>query len=372
MTDAATLLWTDAAWGASAARAASRFTTVRDAAAARADLGDVGVQFLACAGAVGGAVDDTVWWEPRAYWWARTAEAALTAGDLAAVLARFPDDVLAADGRADAEIPVARCGDYRVRVAAEPLAVPDWELVGPALAAGPAYHAAHVGLVEDTLATLASAVPDTFDAFCRIIRVIGLKPRDAGGYDDFSNPELPGSFVASVRPEPTVLADHFVHELQHNKLSFVEELGALFDDTRPSGRCYSPWRDDHRSPYGVFHGVYVFLGVHDYWRSIDAQDLGADRGAYARDQVARIPLQLDLAVEVLQRQALLTPFGAAILVELAAAVDRVRADTELDPTEVPAYVALEAEGGFERQRAHDDGRPLSVRDAVDEHLARHG
>ncbi len=367
MTDAATLLWTDAAWGASAAHAVDRFVTVRDAVTQRDDLGAARDEFLAIAD----AVDDSVWAEPRPYWWARTAERALADGDLVAALARFPVDVVDATS-VDPTAPIARCGDYRVRVAAEPMAVPDWELVEPALAAGADYHAAHVGLVEDTLATLAGAVPDTFDAFRRIIRVIGLKPRDAGGYDDFSNPELPGSFVASVRPEPTVLADHFVHELQHNKLSFVEELGALFDEGRPSGRCYSPWRDDRRSPYGVFHGVYVFLGVHEYWQHIDAQDLGDERGAYARDQVARIPLQLALAVDVLERHAPLTPFGATILAELAGAVDRVLGDVDVDAADVPAWVALEADGGFVRQCVPDDGRPLSVRDAVDDHLARHG
>jgi hypothetical protein len=122
----------------------------------------------------------------------------------------------------------------------------------------------------------------------------------------------------------------------------------------------------------VFHGVYVFLGVHEYWQCIDAQDLGDDRGAYARDQVARIPLQLALAVDVLERHAALTPFGAAILAELSRAVDHVQAEVTLDPAAIPAFVVREADGGFARQHAHGDGRALSVRDAVDEHLARHG
>ena len=366
MTDAATLLWTDAAFGASAERAESRFATVREAVVHRDDLGAARDQFLVLADAVG----DSVWSEPRPYWWARTAEDALAHDALAAVLARFREDVVDAT-RIESDAARATCGRYQVRVTPEPFAVPDWPLAEPALAAGPSYHAAHVGLVEDTLATLAGAVPGTFDAFTRIIRVIGLKPRDAGGYDDFSNPELPGTFVASVRPDPIVLADHFVHELQHNKLSFVEELGALFDDARPAGRCYSPWRDDHRSPYGVFHGVYVFLGVHEYWVSVDAQDLEGERGAFARDQVARIPLQLALAVDVLERHAPLTAFGADILAELARAVEQVRVETTVDAADVPAYVALEAEGGFARQ-CSPDGRTLSVREAVDEHLARLG
>jgi HEXXH motif-containing protein len=366
VTDVATLLWTDAAFGASAERAAARFAAVRDAVTPRAGLGAARDRFLALAA----DLDDDVWWEPRPYWWARATEVALTDDDaLGAMLARFERDVVGATHAEPGEA-TATCGSYRVRVTPEPLAVPDWPLATPAVEAGDAYHAAHVGLVEATLETLAAAVPATFDAFARVIRVIGLKPRDAGGYDDFSNPELPGSFVASVRPEPTVLADHFVHELQHNRLSFVEELGALFDAAAAPVRCYSPWRDDHRSPYGVFHGVYVFLGVHEYWQHVDAQGLDGDRGAFARDQVARIPLQLGLAIDVLERHAPLTAFGAAILAELSSAVDVVRA-TAVVPDDVPAYVALEAEGGFERQCSVGDGHRLTVRAAVDEHLARH-
>jgi hypothetical protein len=121
----------------------------------------------------------------------------------------------------------------------------------------------------------------------------------------------------------------------------------------------------------VFHGVYVFLGVHEYWTSVDRQDLPGERGAFARDQVARIPLQLGLAVDVLRRQAPLTAFGGAILDELAHAVAQVQASSVADPAGIPAYLALEAEGGFVRQ-CSSDGRALSVRDAVDEHRTRHG
>ena len=73
---------------------------------------------------------------------------------------------------------------------------------------------------------------------------------------------------------------------------------------------------------------------------------------------------------MLERHAALTPFGASILAELASAVEQVRA-VAVDPDGVPAYVALEATGGFEREHAAD-GRALSVCDAVSEHLARHG
>jgi hypothetical protein len=206
--------------------------------------------------------------------------------------------------------------------------------------------------------------------------VIALKPRGAGGYDDFSNPELPGAFIASVVHDPLELADHFIHELQHNRLSFLEEAGPLFAtpscDPSLARGCYSPWRDQPRSLYGVFHGVYVFLAVYRYWRRVhDAGDASADARAYAVDRLLRLPRQLALAVAMLERYARLTPFGRALLAQLARDVAAVRADVRSAqlPADAPALRATE-DGGYASER-DADGRPLRVLEALRLHVARH-
>jgi HEXXH motif-containing protein len=284
------------------------------------------------------------------------------------------------DGTAsrDAPVHIRRCaaahaGGHEWWLHPSALAREGWDKAEPASAAGHAYQAAHVDLVERTIESIADFAPDRFDAFHRSIRMFALKPRDQGGFDDFSEPALPGSFVASAVPNHWALADHFIHELQHNRLSFVEECGALLEAGDDATGYYSPWRDNARSLYGVFHGVYVFLGVYAYWRTVhDADAADPARRDYAGDRVVRLPLQLELARRLLERHARLAPLGRGLLDQLGRDIDALRAGAARDghPVDAPAFVATD-DGAFERELSRLDGRPLTVREALAEHAAHH-
>ena len=167
------------------------------------------------------------------------------------------------------------------------------------------------------------------------------------------------------------LADHFIHELQHNRLSCVEEAGPLFEAT-PEG-YYSPWRDKPRGLYGVFHGVFVFIGVHRYWRAVyDSSDISdADRN-YVVDRLLRLPYQLELATTVLRRHAQLTPAGSALLGALSRDVAAIRDAPPPAglPTDAPAWKVRE-DGSYERERSRVDGRLLTVVGSIREHLVLH-
>ncbi len=360
--DAAILLWTDADFEASLLAARDRLEHLRGAVAADPHLGDA--RFVARADEVL-ATPPARWTDPRITWWT------VTACELLDSTPRDADALrrhLAEFGTIDLDVmePRAWCGDYSVVVNPLPFAVPGWDKAEPAVAAGIAFHEAHVPLVEDTLATMRRYAPDDFAAFCSIIRMIGLKPADAGGYDDFSEPLLPGSFIASVVANRFELADHFVHELQHNRLSFVEERGSLFAPEQPGGGFYSPWRSSARSLLGVFHGVYVFVAVHRYWEAVLA-DPSDDVVEYARDRVTRLPVQLTLAVRMLRAHASLSPLGADLLDELAARVDEIAASARRH--DVPAFVAT-PDGRFVRETGAD-GAAITAADALREHVANH-
>lgn len=360
--DAATLLWTDADFEASLLAARDRLERVRMAVAAAGGLDDG--RFVARADHVL-ATPPARWTDPRITWWT------VTACELLDATPRDTDALrrhLTTFGAVDLEAmaPRARCGDYSVVVNPLPFAVPGWDKAEPVVAAGVAFHEAHVPLVEDALATIRRYAPDDFVAFCSIIRMIGLKPADAGGYDDFSEPLLPGSFIASVIPNRFELADHFVHELQHNRLSFVEERGSLFAPDQPGGGYYSPWRSSARSLLGVFHGVYVFVAVHRYWEAVLA-DADDDIAAYARDRVTRLPVQLVLAVRMLRAHASLSPLGADLLDELTARVVNIAATASR--RDVPALVPT-VDGEFVPQLGAD-GAPLTVAAALRDHVEHH-
>jgi HEXXH motif-containing protein len=366
--DAAALLWTDADFEASLLATRARLAAVRAAVAADEVLSSADVAFLSRADEVL-ATPPAEWTDPRLTWWT------VTATELIAATPRDPDALhrhLAEFGAVDLRQmgPTARCDGYSVVVNPTPFALPGWDKSEPAVAAGVAYHEAQVPLVEQTLAAMRRYAPDDFAAFCAIIRMIALKPPHTGGYDDFSEPLLPGSFIASVVANPLEMADHFVHELQHNRLSFVEERGSLFAPDQRAGGYYSPWRDSARSLLGVFHGVYVFIAVYRYWRAV-LDDSPEGVAEYARDRVTRLPVQLAVAVRVLRRYGSLTPLGAALLDELTVHVEAINADSLADGArdDIQAFIATD-DGAYVRETDASNA-PVTVAAALRQHASRH-
>ncbi len=271
------------------------------------------------------------------------------------------------------ECPVARVDGYTVPLHPHAFHVPGLAVGAPAVRAGLAFHERHVELVERTLHLIRRHAPESFDAFRRVIRLIGLKPLAWGGFDDFSPVEMPGAFVASVIDNPLVLADHFIHELQHNRLQLIEESGPLFEPgAGEEARHYSPWRDKPRGLYGIFHGIYVFLGVGRFWRAVyAADDVGPRDRAYALDRLLRLPVQLELALGVVHRHARLTPLGRSILVELT--MDVARLHRAVAGWALPAdarALTVGEDGVYVPETGEAGGRPLTVRAALLEHLRR--
>ena len=273
----------------------------------------------------------------RPYWWARTAEAALT--DDARCSRRWRAS-RATWSTPRVWIPGNPSRAATTTASASPPSrwrCPTGTLAAPAVAAGAAYHAAHVALVEDTLATLAGAVPDMFDAFRRIIRVDRSQAARHGRVRRLQQSRVAGIVrgqrAAGTRPcSPTTSCTSCSTTSCRSSRSSV----ALFDTRpQPSGRCYSPWRDDRRSPYGVFHGVYVFLGVHQYWQRIDAQELGDDRGAYRCDQVGAHPAAAGPGRGRARATRRPHTVRRAILAELSLAVEQLRAEVTSTPATSP-------------------------------------
>lgn len=242
----------------------------------------------------------------------------------------------------------------------------------PALEAGAAYQAENAESLRRAVEAVAVHAPGVFAQLPHVLRLCALKPREAGTYDDFSEPTFPGTFVASVVKDPLDFGDHLVHEFQHNRMSILEETGALFESGSETPAHYSPWRDKPRGLYGIFHGVYVFLAVARYWLDVHTSGRGdASQRAYAIDRLLRLPMQLALAVGVLERHAKLTDFGRLLLEEMARDAERVRVEiTRADlPMDAAALVA-KSDGAFVPEISVVQGRPLTVGESIREHLQR--
>ena len=272
------------------------------------------------------------------------------------------------------EAPVAHHAGYELPLHPHVFNLPDLTIGEPVLRAGLDFQRQHVPLLEQTLAAIARFAPSLFVQFRRLMRLAAIKPLAWGGYDDFSEPHLPGSFIASVIHHPLEMADHLIHEFQHNRLSLIEELGPLFASGGNDNKYYSPWRDKPRGLYGIYHGVYVFVAVCRFWLAVHQNaELSQPEKNYVVDRLLRLPRQLDLALGVLQRHAQLTPLGKALLHQLAKDVDHLHRQVKQAklPADAPALQITE-DGAFVPQLGKIDGKPLSVMNAIREHVSSQG
>ncbi len=272
------------------------------------------------------------------------------------------------------ECPLVSHDEWTLPLQPHAFNVPGSPIAEPAVRAGLDYDEWHAPLVQEALGHMQRYLPETFDDFRRAIHVAALKPRHWSFYDDYSDPDMPGAFISSAIPNGLEMADHFLHQFQHIRLSCIEEYGPLFDcsrgDAYGDASYYSPWRDKLRAIYGIYHGVYVVIALSRYWLNVyEANAVGAQDRAYAVDCLLRLPRQLVLALGVLRKYAALTPLGQTIFEQYARDVDGLR--KRLGSMGLPAdarALKVAEDGGYVPELSRSDGRPLTVMGVLREHL----
>jgi len=268
---------------------------------------------------------------------------------------------------------VARHGGAELVMAPAAFNIPGLEGREAVLAAGLGLQAEWRAPVEDALAALARLVPDQLERFAADMRHVVVKRKGEGPFTNVSHSELPGACITTPMANPLVLADLLLHEHQHNRLFALEERGPFFEPGSGAAtdrRHYSPWRDDPRPMQGLLHALTVYVSSCRLWlRVYEARAATADELRYAEDRLLRIPRQLALASAVLAREAPFTEHGRAVF----EALDRDRTALEAAiarlglPADVPA-LAGRPDGTFEPLSSAEDGRALSAREAVREHV----
>lgn len=96
--------------------------------------------------------------------------------------------------------------------------------------------------------------------------------RDLDAHPDkavsFSDNSTPGALYVSIHVsgrliDPYLLADSIIHEHRHQKLYLLQQEVPLLKVDAPL--VDSPWREDPRPPSGLFHAVFVFVHLYEYW-----------------------------------------------------------------------------------------------------------
>ena len=294
------------------------------------------------------------------------------------------------------ECPVVRRGAVEIRL--QPYAyggVPGVEFANDVLATGLPLQGRNVARLEKALALVERHQPATFDQFAAHLRVVAFKDPTPGSFtNNITHTDVPGAFVASTVRNPYYLADVLIHEFHHNRLSCIEELGALFapqegsSDAAPDagdgaeedgeaaaggGRYVSPWRQDLRPMLGIVHGAYVHVPCTRFWIDVlGSAGLDGSIRSLGLDRTLRGHLQLRCALVQIGRHARLSALGQRVLDGLRQAESELASAIRAAGLPDDVQVTRCEPDGTVQLVTRDDGSPLLGREAVRAHFAALG
>lgn len=186
--------------------------------------------------------------------------------------------------------------------------------------AGIDFQKQHSVVVKEALTLLENYHPRTFGQIRDFLQIIAFKPKQASTYNNLSHSDLPGSLICSSVKNAYELADTLIHEFHHNRLFFIEEFSSLLMDTDSQNNqeiYYSPWRNDLRPIKGLFHAVYVYISVCEFWLSIYQQNKVSPRELeFASSELMHNLMRLKIGVIQLEKYANFTQLGNEFFKEL--------------------------------------------------------
>jgi uncharacterized protein len=133
----------------------------------------------------------------------------------------------------------------------------------------------------------------------------------------FSDNSVPGALYVSIKQgnhfiDAYDLADSLIHEHRHQKLYLLQRLFPLV--TSDDQFVSSPWREDLRPPSGLFHAVFVFTHLLEFWFYLSKEDEPMIKSK-AHEQVKIIQSRLSKGFTTLKTTPL-TKAGLTLLAEL--------------------------------------------------------
>lgn len=116
----------------------------------------------------------------------------------------------------------------------------------------------------------------------------------------FSDNSVPGALFVQLKRGNTFidasdLADSIIHEHRHQKLYLLQRVCPIVHADFPL--VISPWREELRPPTGLFHALYVFVELLDFWSFNQRREY---QKAKAAKECARISEQLKTGFSVVE------------------------------------------------------------------------
>lgn len=116
-------------------------------------------------------------------------------------------------------------------------------------------------------------VPCLYATTETFMKNLALLRANSGVDVSFSDPEHIDTVFLSLPSKDEMniferVSEAIIHESLHNQLTAIESLCALFINEKLRNDVYSPWKGEGRTERGLFHAVYVFSNLLQYWKKI--------------------------------------------------------------------------------------------------------
>lgn len=152
--------------------------------------------------------------------------------------------------------------------------------------------------------------------------VVAIVPTSAGQAEyqsTGSDSTASGAVSTTLVPEPW-FTDGLIHEHRHDLLNSLSLLDDILDADAPTGAAsfYSPWRPEPRPAVGLFHAVFVFAAVAEFYRRLITSG-GGEPGVEREEVAEALGLQvinLFNGLEELKAGACFSSFGRELLSSL--------------------------------------------------------
>jgi HEXXH motif-containing protein len=175
-------------------------------------------------------------------------------------------------------------------------------------------------LIDDADPRLAETLRTTIKWY------VPIPSDDPTVHRSYTRADLIGVIHLSPALNHVVLAEAVVHEFYHNVLNIVMVTEPLLN-AGTDEMFYSPWRNDPRPLYGLFHAIYVFSGVAQFYAAVELVLAPGELCRLAQRKRARLHLQLRVAVAQVREESL-SQTGKNILETIGRELD---AEKEFDP-----------------------------------------
>lgn len=145
-------------------------------------------------------------------------------------------------------------------------------------------------------------IPPLHSCILQLVRSIQIIEPDNSETDiSYSHPNIPFSIFFSVCEDNSVISDlrvaeSMLHESMHLFLSLLETHTDLIVPASDA-TFYSPWRDEERPVRGVFHGIFVFKAIKDFYKLLGMQMNFEQEGYFFKNRVEEIRKEFEVLID---------------------------------------------------------------------------